>query len=317
MELSSIYRIASIAAALLGRRPLGLCDANDLDGIVCAALFKMKYPKGVVVLASPAEVSKSFFLRRVAWTYVADLPCPGCAEIRADHHATNPPCATREFYDPNAPAAAVLAIKALGLEGDERAERLVELAVEADTARIESREALVLSDAVKGSGYLGKLRLIKLLASKQLDEVLRDEEVKRSAELYRAVRRRTEELAERLPVEDELIVVFKRNYKLSYRYLCILMEKRGAKLTAMLVPRGLRSIRAYLGSSTPRYDVSRIAVRLGGGGHAYAAGALVRGVTRGRALTRVLTEIASYLGRDTLKVYVVSDGEVRATRWHP
>ena len=288
MNLSSIYRVASVALAILSKRPLGLCDANDLDGIVCAALFKMKYPRGVVVLASPAEVSKSLLIRRVAWTYVADLPCPGRAYIRADHHATNPPCAVHEFYDPHAPAAASLAIRALGLEGDARAEKLVKLAVEADTARIESREALMLSDAVKGSSYRGKLRLIELLASRRLEDVLSDEEVRRSIERYSEVRARTEELAKRLPVEDELIVFFKKDQGLSYRYLCILMERRGVKLTAMLVPRGLRRVRAYLGSSTPDYDVSIIARRLGGGGHAYAAGALAVSYTHLTLPTKAL-----------------------------
>ncbi|RLF04000.1 MAG: Fis family transcriptional regulator [Thermoprotei archaeon] len=315
MNLDSIYRAASVILAVLRKRPLGLCDASDLDGIVCAALFKMRYPRGVVVLASPAEVSKSLLIRSVTWTYVADLPCPGRAYMRADHHATNPPCAVHEFYDPHAPAAATLAIKALGLEGDSRAEKLVELAVEADTASIRSKEALTLSDAVKGSSYRGKLRLVELLAFRQLEDVLSDEEVRRSAERYSEVRAETEELAKKLPVEDELVVFFEKDRGLSYRYLCILMERRGVKLTAMLVPRGLRHVRAYLGSSTPEYDVSIIARRLGGGGHAYAAGALVGGATRRRALRRVLREIASYLGRDALKVYVVDDEGLRAVYW--
>lgn len=289
------------------RRPLALCDIGDLDGIACAALFKMKYPDGVVVLAAPSDVRRSPLLRRVTWTFVADLPCPGKALVRADHHATNSPCAEREFYDPSAPAAAVLAQRALGLEGDERAAKLVKLAVETDTAKVESKEALLLNDAVKGLGYGGKVKLIELLASKPLEEVLSDPFVLEGAKRYEEVRRATEELASRLPAEEIFVAVFKRRLKLSYRYLCILMERKGSKMTAALVPRGLFGLHVYLGSSSPEYDVSRIAERLGGGGHAYAAGATITCLRREACVRRVLSEIANHVGRGRLRVLVVSE----------
>jgi len=307
--VESLYRLADIIKALLLRRPLALCDIGDLDGIVSASLFKMAFPRGVVVLASPPDVTGSILIRAVRWTFVADLPCPGRAVIRADHHETNTPCAETEFYDPSAPAAAVLAAKALGLEGFDRALRLVHLAVEADTASITSWEAELLSDAVKGASYRGKLYIVDALAFRELYEVLEDPRIRGFANAYQKVRAMTRDLALRLPLDDEVvIVVFRRNLGLSYRYLCILLEERGAKLTAIIVPRGFRSVRVYLGARSEQYDVSVVARSLGGGGHSYAAGALLKGFNRRKLVSRVLGALANYLGNSELSLLLV-DGK--------
>ncbi|MCS7104706.1 MAG: DHHA1 domain-containing protein [Thermofilaceae archaeon] len=304
---TSLFRFFSIVYALITKRPLALCDIGDLDGITCAALFKTKFPKGVVVLAAPSDIKNSRLIRHTTWTFVGDLPCPGKVLIRADHHATNSPCAVHEFYDPSAGAAALLAQRALGLEGDERATRLVKLAVETDTAKIESDEALSLDAAVKGLGYRGKLHLIDLLSVRPLEEVLEDPRVLKGIKSHEMVRRSTEDLASRLPVNETFVAIFKRRMRVSYRYLCILMERKGAKVTAIVVPRGIWVVRLYLGSSTPSYDVSKIAEKLGGGGHAYAAGATVRALHRRKAFKRILEVIAAHLNKDSLDILVVEN----------
>lgn len=313
--LTSIYRLASILRSIIFKRPIALCDIGDVDGVACAALFKMKFPDGSVVLAAPSDVRESWLLRAASWTFVADLPCPGKAFIRADHHASNSPCATYEFYDPSAPAAAVLALRALDLGGNPAAIKLASLAVETDTARITSEEAVKLNDAVKGSRYRGKLRLVELLASKPLEEVLSDPRVRGAIERYRLVREVTERLAAEAPPDEFFIAIFERDLKLSYRYLCILMEKRGAKVTAVVVPKGLTSIRVYLGSASKEYDVSKVAVRLGGGGHPYAAGATIRHFARAEAVARVLRELAALLNRQQLNVLVVKRGGLERRVW--
>lgn len=309
-----IVRLASIVRAKLFKRPIALCDIGDLDGITCATLFKMKHPDGEVVLAAPYEVRRSWLLKAVTWDFVADLPCPGKALVRADHHASNPPCAVQEFYDPFAPAAAVLALKALGLDERASAVKLVQLAVETDTAKITSPEALALNDAVKGSKYRGKLRLIDLLASEPLEEVLSDERVRESIERYRSVREATEKLAAELPLLELFVAVFKGNQRLSYRYLCILMESRGARLTAVIVPKGF-SLRIYLGSATKELDVSKLALKLGGGGHPYAAGATIKAFRKSKAISKVLSELRSFTGRESLDVVLVSNGKIELQRW--
>ena len=315
MALTPARKLWTILAAYIAKRPLALCDIGDLDGVVCAVLFKIRHPEGAVVLAAPSDVRKSVLIRSVHWSFVADLPCPGKALVRADHHASNSPCAEREFYDPSAPAAAVLALKALGLEGDEKSRRLVELAVETDTARIISKEAQQLNDAVKGLGYDGKLRLINLLASKPLEEVLNDPFVLEAVKRFKGVKLATEELAAKLPAEDVFVAVFERRSKLSFRYLCILMERKGSKMTAVLAPQGFFGLRVYLGSSSPKYDVSKVAQKLGGGGHAYAAGASVVCLSRRKCTERVLAEIAKYLGKERLKVFIVDEKGFEERLW--
>lgn len=314
---SSIYRALSICKALVAGKPLALCDIGDLDGLACAALFKMKYREGVLVLASPSDVKNSRILRAVEWTFVADLPCPGKAVLRADHHATNAPCARQEFYDPKAPAAAVLALKALGLEGFRRAEVLVRLAVETDTAKIESNEALALNDAVKGAGYRGKLKLAEMLSTTELEKVLSNGEVKKWMERYSKVRLATEKLASELPVVEHFVAVFEENVQISYRYLSILVERRGTKFTAIIVPKGFSMIRVYLGSSDQTYDVSRLAGKLGGGGHSFAAGASIRGYPVRKIIRKVLKEIAMFTGQKELKVYMVREQGFRPILFSP
>ena len=309
--LESLYRIAGILCGIVFNRELGLSDIGDFDGMACAALFKMKYPRGIVVFASPRDIKNSVLIRWTAWEFVGDLPCPGKVKIRADHHETNTPCAEREFYDPSAPAAAVMAIKALGLTGNLKAEKIVSCAVETDTANIISEEARILNAATKGARYPEKVKLAELLAEKGT-EAVKDEFVMKLASRYFDVERRTEQLAERIPISDQVIVVFEKNVGISYRYLSILLNRRGANFTLILVPRGLFGVRAYFGArpNSP-YNSAFLARALGGGGHQYAAGAYVRAFPRRQALLKILGLVKSELRLKKLNyLFVNKDGEL-------
>ncbi len=298
-----------MAYGVAAGKPLALSDMNDVDGIASAALYKRKEPEAVVVLAYPSEVKKSLVLRAVYWDFVADLPCPGRARFRADHHETNKPCADVEFYDPEAPASAVLALRGLGLVGDPVAEKLAAVAVETDTARIETREAELLDAAVKGASYRGRLFLVERLAREGL-RVLEEPRVREWVERHMEVKRRTEEMAGRLPLRRDMLVLFRRDLGLSYRYLSILLERRGADFTFIVVPKPFWAYRVYAGArhDSPR-DAALVARRLGGGGHRYAAGAFVRAFPRSRALHRILSVLRDYLGSERLEFVVVEDAD--------
>jgi len=298
-----------VAYGVAAGKPLALSDMNDVDGIASAALYKRKEPEAVVVLAYPSEVKKSLVLRAVYWDFVADLPCPGRARFRADHHETNKPCADVEFYDPEAPASAVLALRGLGLVGDPVAEKLAAVAVETDTARIETREAELLDAAVKGASYRGRLFLVERLAREGL-RVLEEPRVREWVERHMEVKRRTEEMAGRLPLRRDMLVLFRRDLGLSYRYLSILLERRGADFTFIVVPKPFWAYRVYAGArhDSPR-DAALVARRLGGGGHRYAAGAFVRAFPRSRALHRILSVLRDYLGSERLEFVVVEDAD--------
>ncbi|MFN7105653.1 MAG: Fis family transcriptional regulator, partial [Pyrobaculum sp.] len=157
-------------AAKIRRKPLALCDGGDVDGIASAALFKRTHPEGVVVLAAPTDIKKPW-VKLLTWDFVADLPCPNRAKVRADHHKTNKPCAEIEFYDPEAPAAALLAAKALGLEKDPVARELVEAAIQTDTTDIRDENIRLLDLAVRHATTREKLIAVDMLAEMGLKAV--------------------------------------------------------------------------------------------------------------------------------------------------
>jgi len=304
VALVDVRALSALKAKLL-KRKLALSHEEDADGIVSAALYLMVYPDAVLVLARPQEVRRTSlnWLNLFTWDYVADLPCPRKAKLRVDHHVTNEPCAEVEFYDPGAPCAAALALEALGLKGNPRAELLVELARQTDTASIVDQRAWDLNDAVKGADYGGRLYLAVELARRGL-EVLDEERVRKWILKNRARRARTERIADAIGASEIVLVEFSRDLDISYRGLCTILERRGAKFIALVVPRE-GAYRVYLAASRDSdYDVSAIAAKLGGGGHRRAAGA------RFAELAELYDEVKRYLGLKELEILVISDGEM-------
>ncbi|MCU7787364.1 Fis family transcriptional regulator [Pyrobaculum sp. 3827-6] len=261
--------------AKAARRPLALCDVGDVDGLASAALFKRRYPEGVVVLMAPSEVKK-WWVKALTWDFVADLPCPGRAKVRADHHLTNKPCAEVEYYDPGAPAAALLAARALGLDGDAVARELVEAAVQTDTANVTDRRVRLLDLAVRYSGEAEKYAVVDILAKRGLAAV-EEEPLKSMAERGLERDGLMRRLAEALPGEEKLFIYSPRRLGISYRALTIELEKKGARFVNILVKRGWRTYRLYCGAHRDSgYNCAELAARLGGGGHKYAAGAVIK-----------------------------------------
>jgi len=267
--------LLGVLAARLAGGPLALCDASDVDGIASAALFKRRHPNGYVELMGPTDV-KRWWVKLVRWDFVADLPCPGKAKIRADHHKTNKPCAEAEFYDPEAPASAVLAAKALGLEGDEVARQLVEAAVQTDTANVTDPRIKLLDLAVRYASKREKLAVVEKLAQRGLAAL--DEEPLRSMAVRGLEKDRlVAQIAGFIPAEEMLFIYSPTHLGISYRLLAIELERKGAKFVNILVRRGWRTYRLYCGAHRDApYDCAEVATRMGGGGHKYAAGALIK-----------------------------------------
>ncbi|AAL64620.1 hypothetical protein [Pyrobaculum aerophilum] len=266
--------LRALLAKLRGR-PIALCDVGDVDGLASAALFKKRHPEGVVILVGPSDVKK-WWVRAFTWDFVADLPCPGKAKVRADHHVTNKPCAEAEYYDPNAPAAAVLAAKALGLENDAVAKELVEAAVQTDTANITDQRVRLLDLAVRYAGRGEKYAIVDLLAVRGL-AALEEGPLKKLAE--RGIERHNFllKIAELLPLEESLFIYSPVRLGISYRMLTIELEKRGVQFVNILVRRGYRTYRLYCGAHKEgRYNCAEIASKMGGGGHKFAAGAVIK-----------------------------------------
>ncbi len=307
-------RFLSALWAKLSNRPLALCDSGDVDGIASAALFLRKYSNGAIVLAAPSEVNRSWWIKHVFWTFVADLPCPGKALIRADHHRTNKPCAKVEFYDPEAPCSALMAMKAFGLENDPVANSLVKVAVETDTASISSNEAERLDLAVRFASYNEKIYIARSLAVNglsSLDSAKIRDLVDRG---YRA-KKLMLETASKIPIREVINIYSSVNLGISYRQLTIELQRRGAKMVNILLKLNRRTFRYYCGADrNSPYDCTQVATRLGGGGHKYASGAQYKSpfFNPGKGIEDFINALKTYLNTDRLEVLELTWDSVRA-----
>jgi|GEM_PF-252187 hypothetical protein len=301
--------LALLWAKLRSKRTC-LCHSSDADGIVCAALFLRRVRgDGFVLLAEPYEVQRGSWINLFTWDYVLDLPCPPKAQVFIDHHKTNKPSprAREVHHDPASPSAAALALKAFKLEGDPVAQKLVELANECDTANITSDEAWDLNDAVKGAPKGKRAQLAKLLSELGL-EALKLPDVQKWIARNRERRERTRQLADKIPIEDSVFIELDGEEAVSPRNLMITLEKKGVKVTCVVTARDGK-YKIHLGSREDSdVDCSKIAAKLGGGGHKHAAGATVDD------LKKALKVIAKKLGLRKVKLHVVKGSEVVGVR---
>ncbi|RLG53273.1 MAG: Fis family transcriptional regulator [Thermoproteota archaeon] len=294
------------------RKPRILSHGEDGDGIASAAIALRRYPNAVLALATPHEVQRAgrlSLINMVKWDVVLDLPCPRRAALWIDHHESNIPRAKKSIHDPRAPCAAVLAVKALDMEEDSLSVKLAQLAVETDTASIESAEGWLLNDAVKGSPAKMRVKLAKLLAEKGLD-AFSVEEVAGWIEANRRIRENTEKLSERIePLEITVLVVERgRSKKISYRGLMLSLEKRGARLVALCYRLSSRRWKVMLGCRG-EFNCSKIAQALGGGGHRAASGATVEAESL-EELLEVLGKVLPLSGARLVKISEAGDIEV-------
>ncbi len=306
MLLDQLVDLVRLAYAKIFRRPVALCDVGDVDGLVSAAIFLRARHRGVVIFGAPSDVARSRIFRMVRWDFVADLPCPGRVRVRADHHVTNSPCAELEFYDPDAPCAAILAAKAFNLLDDPEVSKLVRIAIETDTASISSREAYMLDLIVRHVPRRLKQRLARDLATRGLSAVLSDERYLRWLRVGEERMRIVKEISSRIPVGDAIVVYSPRRLGISYRALTIELQRRGTKFVNILVRLGLNKFRLYCGADREsKYSCIDVVSRFGGGGHRYAAGAQYRGSIKAkRELIRLVRAIEE-LGIRDLSTYVI------------
>ena len=308
--MPSLADLLALLWAKLRSKRTCLSHSSDADGIVCAALF-LKHVKGdgFVLLAEPYEVQRGSWINLFKWDYVLDLPCPPKAQVFIDHHRTNKPSprVKEVYHDPTSPSAAALALRAFKLEEDPVAQKLVELANECDTANIISDEAWDLNDAVKGAPRGKRTRLTKFLSELGL-EALKLPEVQEWIARNRERRERTRQLADKIPIEDSVFIELDGEEDVSPRNLMITLEKKGAKVTCVITPRDGK-YKVHLGSREDSdVDCSKIAAKLGGGGHKHAAGATVDD------LNKALKVIAKKLGLREVKLHVVSGSDVVGVR---
>ncbi len=318
MMLRDFADILRVVSAKLRGRPVALCDVGDPDGVISCAIFVRKYRDATVILRAPAQVVRSRWLKKVSWDFVADLPCPPGSKVkmRADHHKTNPPCAEKECYDPSAPCAAILAAKLLELENDEHIRRIVSIAVESDTANIVSEEAKLMDFAVRYADYKTKLKMVRLLAERDLKDFFNDPDVREAIERGLEAERIMNNIVQTLPDREIITLYFPKikDFRISFRQLNIKIQReKRAKFINILTRRGFRTFRLYCGADKDGpYDCTYIASRLGGGGHKFAAGAQYKApiFSPGKGLEIFLKVLKEYLGIGRIELYIVRKGPI-------
>lgn len=283
MDIVSIRRLEERARVRV------LTHGEDVDGVVCAALALKRFPRAIIETGSPgAEVGGKYDI-------VVDLPLPRSLETHAwvDHHLATVEEGTCEdrVYDSNAPSAASLLARYLGLEAGE----LVGVADRADSAGYLTdppvdREgsydvAWDVNDAVKAVESEQRfVELARVLASEGPEAVKGKfwEEVsyirglrKGAKKIVRSLSRLVEE---RKP--DSLIVLMPR------------IERGGSTVSGHIVfslyPKGVRAFAIFysggpggegcwinIDGDFEGLDASAIARRFGGGGHRTTAGASI------------------------------------------
>ena len=114
--------------------------ASDIDGLVSAALILLKYPNSKIDFLTLRDLQN---YDDVEYDLVVDLPKTSKAKANIDHHISNYEKLLKEgrltkndVIDPKAPSAASLLIRYLGLENNEKARKLVEMANIADTGGV-------------------------------------------------------------------------------------------------------------------------------------------------------------------------------------
>jgi len=260
---------------------------DDCDGICSAALILLKFPNAKIKFLNP----RSIFKVDKEFDLVVDLPKPKKCKINIDHHKSNlerlkneGSLTSQDIIDPEAPAAALLLMKYLNLEKNEKAKEIVEIAVAADTAR-HTEETLILDKIIKASenNEENLLRIAKILAEKGKDflsdEWLKEKQKEIETELQK-IRASLENFVNSLSVNSGFVIVDEIDaipYH-SAKDIAHMLLDRGCDAVAVLYrditePSKIRiSIRVRRDSEA--LDAEEVTKKLGGGGHKKAAGAI-------------------------------------------
>lgn len=260
--------------------------SDDCDGICSAALILLKFPNAKIKFLNP----RSIFKVDEEFDLVVDLPKPKKCKVNIDHHKSNlerlkneGSLAPQDIIDPEAPAAALLLMKYLNLEKNEKAREIVEIAVAADTAR-HTEETLILDKIIKASENNEEdlLRIAKILAEKGKDflsdEWLKERQKSIETELQK-IKVSLENFVASLGINSGFVIIDEVDaipYHSAKDIAHILLD-RGCDAVAVLYrditePSKIRiSIRVRRDSDA--LDAEKVAKKLGGGGHKKAAGA--------------------------------------------
>lgn len=265
---------------------------DDVDGLACAALFIKKYPDAEIHFLSVEEARES----NEYYDFIADLPKSNNAKVNIDHHESNlrrlkeeKRLSQKDLIDPNAPSAASLVAKYLGLE-DEISQEIVEIANKADRGVLEG-DVYKLDKLIKR--YLRDqkilLQLAKILSKhgrgfsstpffRSLWHNLKKEIEKANSLIKSAISELEASKAKYAIILQNSNIPYFMAKDIAYEFL-----NSNGKAVAVFYKdpnTGLNRVSIRI-SKDCDIDASQLAERLGGGGHNKAAGAVFRNLEWG------------------------------------
>ncbi|MGQ4832848.1 MAG: hypothetical protein ACP6IS_02980 [Candidatus Asgardarchaeia archaeon] len=256
----------------------------DCDGIISAALILRKHPNTTIDFHTTESIVHS----TEDYDIVVDLPKSPNAKVNIDHHISNlenlrakGALGKNDIIDPDAPSAASVLIKYLGLENDPIAKELVEMANIADTGGV-SDETIILDKLIKSNqNDVDFLRYLAKVLSEKGKKFLEDEKIKKKWETlsktYEKYQKFITTLADNLPSAD--FIIFDEREVLSYyvaKDLAYEMFKRNkAKVVALIYDSPYIDSEGKISLRVAKdfdFDSRKVAVKFDGGGHVKAAG---------------------------------------------
>ena len=276
----------------------------DCDGIISAALILRKYPNARIDFHTTESIVNS----REDYEIVVDLPKSPNAKANIDHHISNlenlkakGTLTENDKIEPNAPSAASVLIKYLGLENDEIAKELVEMANIADTGGV-SEETVILDKLIKSNQNDQEfLRYLAKVLSEKGKKFLEDEIIKQKwrglVKTYEKYQKFITTLADNLPAVN-YVILDERNvlpYYVAKDMAYELFKREKALVVAMIYDSPYNTEEGKISLRVAKnfdFDARVVAKKFDGGGHTKAAGG--RFNKNEEPITKMINELTKY-----------------------
>lgn len=256
---------------------------DDIDGIASAALILKVYPDAFLIFTTPDKIIKM----RIKFTIVTDLPKPPYCEICIDHHKSNyerlvksSKLTDKDLVDPNAPSAAFLVAKYFGLD-DKISREIVDMANRADRGDVDDNLSILDLIIKVNSSNQEKLKWIAQKLAEHGARIFSDEEFKKEIEKIQPLidmRNKIKRIVEGLLQREIEVAIFDCR-KISAalgRLPPTIFTKWGGKASISIYYIDSGDLKVSVRVGNISFEANKFAERFGGGGHAKAAGIVVK-----------------------------------------
>ncbi|UCE12320.1 MAG: hypothetical protein JSV04_08970 [Candidatus Heimdallarchaeota archaeon] len=281
---------------------------TDLDGISCAALFIRKYGKDIKIIYATVKEAQKISNKGFTADYTCDLPKVGNS-INIDHHRSNFENLKRsnrltadDIVDPNVASATDLVFEKLLFEGDSIAQEIRRIGHLADIAELTSEyHSLDIVSRMNSDDPAVLRQISELLAENGkliLSSTWLQENYRKVQGVYEKTKKAIEEFLIR-PVQLPRILAIDVRQALPNKLVKDIFKplfSRNVAVVALIYSKSPQEpVRVSFRVAKPEqrfYDVSKVAMKFGGGGHRMAAACSLTPKDIPETLLQELEEIA-------------------------